>query len=81
MNVLPIKGNDPMGVYRASKSAFEYVRETQKPATLFMHDLPRRFGHAATDRQSAYMSAEEIAKHEEVKVIESLCETCVEELG
>lgn len=37
-----------------------YARKQQKPVTIVYKNVPRRFGHAATDRQSAYLSPEEI---------------------
>ena len=45
---------------RVTAEAAEYVRRTRKPATLLVSNVPRRFGHAATDRQSAYLTADEI---------------------
>lgn len=46
---------------RESTHASAYVRTTRQPALLLLSNVPRRFGHAATDRQSAYLSEVEIA--------------------
>lgn len=45
--VLPDK-NDKLG------------RSKSRPSLLLFQNVPRRFGHAATDRQTAYMTNEEI---------------------
>lgn len=37
-----------------------YVRSSRAPATLLIRNVPRRFGHAATDRQFAYLTTAEI---------------------
>ena len=31
-----------------------------RPSILLLENVPRRFGHAATDRQASYMTEEEI---------------------
>ena len=36
------------------------MRSSRQPATLLLLNLPRRFGHAATDRQLAYLDEAEI---------------------
>ena len=48
-------------MYSASCSAVEHAREQRSAACVLIDNLPRRFGHAATDRQLAYLSAEEVA--------------------
>ena len=53
-------GSDGSDVFRAAAEAFAYARSEQRPAVLVVEDLPRRFGHAATDRQEAYLSQTEI---------------------
>ena len=47
-------------VYWKSKSAVDFSRSTSKPSLLLFQNLPRRFGHAATDRQIAYKTTAEI---------------------
>ena len=54
-------GTDAHEVYAATSKAEAYARSRSAPAVVVFETLPRRFGHAATDRQSAYLSAEEIA--------------------
>jgi TPP-dependent pyruvate/acetoin dehydrogenase alpha subunit len=40
---------------------------------LLFENLPRRFGHAATDRQAAYMTAEEITSSADNDPLSSKC--------
>ena len=54
-------GTDAHEVYAATSKAAAHARSRAAPAVVVFENLPRRFGHAATDRQSAYLSAEEIA--------------------
>ena len=51
MRVFGADGSSLAQLMRASDEAADYVRTTRAPATLLMHSVPRRFGHAATDRQ------------------------------
>ena len=60
MSVYQADGSKLASILRASRDATEYVRTTRKPATLLLSNLSRRFGHAATDRQAAYLSDAEI---------------------
>jgi len=60
MSVYQADGSNLASMLRASRDAAEYVRTTRKPATLLLNNLSRRFGHAATDRQAAYLSDAEI---------------------
>ena len=60
MSVYQADGSKLASILRASRDATEYVRTTRKPATLLLSTLSRRFGHAATDRQAAYLSDAEI---------------------
>lgn len=53
-------GNDFIDIYDKSKLAIDYTRKFSRPSLLIVNQLPRRFGHAATDRQLAYLSKEEI---------------------
>jgi len=61
MRVDAADGNDLAGLAAASREAVERVRRTKRPGMLVVKNLARRFGHAATDRQFAYLSGEEIA--------------------
>ncbi|KAH9262829.1 hypothetical protein BASA82_000155 [Batrachochytrium salamandrivorans] len=66
--------NDFPLVFAASQQAFDKVRQTQKPAVLVVRNVRRRFGHAATDRQLAYLDAEEIDRFaNDDTVLKSLC--------
>lgn len=51
---------DIADIFTKSSEAFEYSRKGGKPAIILYKNIKRRFGHAATDRQIAYMSAGEI---------------------
>lgn len=62
MTVEKANGQDVIDLYEKSQKVFDYARKTSRPALLYIHSLPRRFGHAATDRQFAYYSAAEIQK-------------------
>ena len=53
-------GRDMGAVYAQTKQSVDYSRECKKPSFLLFKNLPRRFGHAATDRQAAYLTPEEI---------------------
>lgn len=44
---------------------------------LVIDNLPRRFGHAATDRQQAYLDEEEIATAAQTDTVADICEYCV----
>ncbi len=53
-------GNDVLDLYCRSKEVIDHSRSMGRPSLLLVNKLARRFGHAATDRQFAYMSAAEI---------------------
>lgn len=55
-------GNDMYDVYTTTQRCFDYSRENMKPSVIVYKNLTRRFGHAATDRQSAYLTNKEINK-------------------
>ena len=71
-------GNDVIDVYETSKAAVDYARKHGKPVVLVMNKLTRRFGHAATDRQFAYMTASEISNNANRSVLENLCSLAVQ---
>lgn len=54
-------------------SAVNYTRTTRKPSLIFYNNITRRFGHAATDRQEAYLSIEEIEKMQQTDPLLKLC--------
>lgn len=53
-------GLDFLELHAQSQKVIDYARKNNRPALLYIHSLPRRFGHAATDRQFAYHSPEHI---------------------
>jgi len=53
-------GSNMFDTWETTTRALEHVRQNTSPAVLVYGNLPRRFGHAATDRQSAYLSQDEI---------------------
>ena len=55
-----VDGSDVVDIYTNTKEATEYCRKYGKPAILLIRGLVRRFGHAATDRQAAYLTKEQI---------------------
>lgn len=58
--VFNVNVNDMMDVYSQTTTAMKYARQESAPVVLLYKDLVRRFGHAATDRQNAYMSSAQI---------------------
>lgn len=64
-------GHDMMDVYDQTKQACDYARQYQSPCVL-VYSTTRRFGHAATDRQDAYLDADQI---------QSMADTCVLKLA
>lgn len=51
----------------------EEVRQRRRPALLLVEEISRRFGHAATDRQAAYLSKEEIERAEHCNPLGGMC--------
>jgi 2-oxoisovalerate dehydrogenase E1 component len=66
-------GTDVCDVFSKSKRAVDFSRTLYKPSLLLFKNLPRRFGHAATDRQIAYMSADEIASEADKNPLMNAC--------
>lgn len=62
MPVVTASGTDMLDVYRATTEAVQRARAGARPVALVLDSLPRRFGHAATDRQGAYLTPAEIAQ-------------------
>jgi 2-oxoisovalerate dehydrogenase E1 component len=71
-------GNDIMDVYDKTRQAVSYSRRNAAPSVLLYGGLTRRFGHAATDRQFAYLSNEQINDMANVQTIESTIMQVVE---
>jgi 2-oxoisovalerate dehydrogenase E1 component len=76
--VVPARGDDMVDLMLRTHEAMSYVRSNRKPAVLLVTDLTRRFGHAATDRQAAYMPPEEIKRRHSTCMLTSLCGSLVE---
>lgn len=72
-------GMDFLDVFDKTQRAVDYVREKQRPAVLVFAGVPRRFGHAATDRQLAYMEAEEVSAQARSNPLVGLCAYAVRE--
>ena len=73
--------SDILEVYSVTKQALEYSRKQQGPSVVLYQNLKRRFGHAATDRQSSYMSNQEMEDLRSNCVVQSSCVQAVETLG
>ena len=73
MRVFQCNGNNVFDVYRSTAEAAAYCRDNGKPATVVYQDIQRRFGHAATDRQHAYMSDKEIDRLVHHNPVEGIC--------
>ena len=69
---------DPLAVYSGTMEAVEYARTHAAPAVIVYQNLPRRFGHAATDRQSAYLTREQMESQQQCTVLEDAIRQAVE---
>jgi hypothetical protein len=78
-HVYECDGNDLGAVFRATREASDKVRRSGKPAALVYSNLARRFGHAGTDRQSAYLTAAEIEEAAYSNPLEGACAAAVAE--
>jgi len=78
MPVYKADGHDLVSAFAATRDATDYVRRKKRPAMLVVDNVPRRFGHAATDRQGAYLSREEIATAAEADPLAGFCAQAVE---
>jgi 2-oxoisovalerate dehydrogenase E1 component len=72
-------GRDLASIFKTTKAASEYVRRRGKPGVIVYENIPRRFGHAATDRQSAYLKPEEMKAIEFENPLAFACAQAVEE--
>lgn len=68
MPVFRANGQDMLSVYDKTKQAVDFSRKYQSPCVLLYKNLIRRFGHAATDRQAAYL---------DMDTIKSMADTCL----
>jgi len=72
-------GADMLDVYDKTFQATEYSRKKAAPSLLLYKDITRRFGHAATDRQHAYLSEDEVISMAESDVISAAVVQAVEQ--
>ena len=72
-------GTDMLDVYDKTVQATEYSRKKSAPSLLLYKDITRRFGHAATDRQHAYLSESEVLSMAESDVISAAIVQAVEQ--
>ena len=73
MKLFRADGTDIVDSFRAATEATEYVRKKRKPACAVFSNLPRRYGHAATDRQQAYLTRSEIENARNHDPLSKMC--------
>ena len=73
MPVYRCNGNDVDAVYAATSEAAQYSRQRGAPSAVVFESLSRRFGHAATDRQAAYLDRYEINAAQEDSSVAAMC--------
>ena len=78
MPVFTCNGNDMADVYKATLDAATYARKRGAPATVVYKNITRRFGHAATDRQAAYLSSNEITNAYTLNPLSNICKQVIE---
>mmetsp|Transcript_9392 Transcript_9392/g.20376 ORF Transcript_9392/g.20376 Transcript_9392/m.20376 type:complete len:816 (+) Transcript_9392:174-2621(+) len=78
MKIFRADGTSIASVYAATKEAADFVRRGS-PAAVVYEGITRRFGHAATDRQDAYLTEEEIEAAEDSCVLSEECARLVEQ--
>jgi 2-oxoisovalerate dehydrogenase E1 component len=76
-----VNGNDFQHVYSQTTAATTYSRSHSAPAVVLFSGLVRRFGHAATDRQLAYLDPVEIERMNNSTILESMIIQAVESLS
>ena len=64
-------GSDVCDIFVKSREAMDQARLKSRPVLLLVNNLKRRFGHAATDRQIAYLTEGEIASLAETNHLKS----------
>ena len=62
-------GCDMLDVYDKTKQAADYSRRYSAPSLVLYQGITRRFGHAATDRQRAYLPDDEIERMADTDVV------------
>jgi TPP-dependent pyruvate/acetoin dehydrogenase alpha subunit len=79
MPVYKANGTNVSEIWRETQNALQYSRKTSSPCVLLLTNIPRRFGHAATDRQSAYMTKQEMEAVSNTNPLEFLVSYAVEQ--
>ena len=69
--VFKANGTDMFDVYDKTMQATSYSRKHSAPSFILYQELIRRFGHAATDRQHAYLDTDTIDRMAESDVVSS----------
>lgn len=69
--IFKANGCDMADVYDKTLQATNYSRKYSSPTLVLYQELTRRFGHAATDRQHAYLDAEVVDRMAESDVVAS----------
>jgi hypothetical protein len=77
MPVFSANGSVVTDVWAKTREAVEYSRTRSAPAVVVYSGLPRRFGHAATDRQGAYLSPAEILAAQRTNPLAGACAMAV----
>mmetsp|Transcript_1141 Transcript_1141/g.2241 ORF Transcript_1141/g.2241 Transcript_1141/m.2241 type:complete len:816 (-) Transcript_1141:200-2647(-) len=69
--IFKANGCDMFDVYDKTLQATSYSRKYSAPSLILYQELTRRFGHAATDRQHAYLNADVVDRMAESDVVAS----------
>ncbi|KAL7547356.1 hypothetical protein ACHAWF_010672 [Thalassiosira exigua] len=69
--VFKANGCDMFDVYDKTRQATNYSRKYSAPSLILYQEIIRRFGHAATDRQHAYLEADAVDRMAESDVVAS----------
>jgi len=77
MPMFEASGTDFVSIYTAHEKAAAYARSRGAPAFVYVGGIKRRFGHAATDRQNAYLTPQEIQALADSNCLASLVNTVV----
>ena len=72
-------GSDMIDVYDKTAQATRYSRKHSAPSLILYEELTRRFGHAATDRQHAYLDPSVIESMAEKDVVAGAIVQAVEQ--
>eukprot|EP00934_Nitzschia_sp_Nitz4_P004421 Nitzschia sp. Nitz4//scaffold118_size93875//46013//48415//NITZ4_004789-RA/size93875-processed-gene-0.61-mRNA-1//-1//CDS//3329533727//4411//frame0 len=79
--VFTADAQDMQSIYDQTRQAVDYSRLHAGPSVLLFQNVVRRFGHAATDRQSTYLNTEEIQRMQDACVLQLAAHQVVEQLN